>query len=203
MRLFFLGIIYEYFRKILHMSVIKMDLQLRLSKSYSSSSHSKDDKFQFFKINIFTWCLKVSKCFKHKRQESRYRSVVQLLTFSVRTLLVNESFLESINCCGFGNYSKWFSTDGQLCNYFFTFYIFGNAFNMFSLKLWNRAFINFWCCLIVIIYPYEKIGTFWGQKQSLVKKLSVKSGWNWLFIHKTPNVIPQILTRLKYSAVLA
>jgi hypothetical protein len=28
----------------------------------------------------------------------------------------------------------------------------------------------------------------------------VKSGWNWLFIHKTPNVIPWILMRLKYSA---
>jgi hypothetical protein len=28
----------------------------------------------------------------------------------------------------------------------------------------------------------------------------VKSGWNWLFIHKMPNVIPWILKRLKYSA---
>ncbi len=37
----------------------------------------------------------------------------------------------------------------------------------------------------------------------LVKKLSVKSGWNWLFIHKMPNVIPWILTYLKYSALPA
>ncbi len=37
-------------------------------------------------------------------------------------------------------------------------------------------------------------------KDPLVKKLSVKLGWNWLFIHKMPNVIVQILMRLKYSA---
>ncbi len=28
-----------------------------------------------------------------------------------------------------------------------------------------------------------------------MKKLLVKSGWNWLFSHKMPNVIPQILMR--------
>ncbi len=36
---------------------------------------------------------------------------------------------------------------------------------------------------------------------TLLKKLLVKSGWNWLFTHKMPNVIPWILKHLKIFSV--
>ncbi len=60
------------------------------------------------------------------------------------------------------------------------------------------TFFFFWSFRIAIFLNQKNLFIYLS---TLVKKLLVKSGWNWLFIHKMPNVIPWSLKIFSISCL--